>query len=131
MSGRNYIQALKFFCSTEDFPYNIGDRVDIAVTLDVNVYKNTESLSVIIKDIKFTDVDYKEYIDSLRVFESFCRGEQVDNDALKTIIPDRNDFAVVYRLLKQEKNLAKCIKEVHLAEVIDDYSLNDYVKNFK
>lgn len=105
MSGRNYIQALKFFCSTEDFPYNIGDRVDIAVTLDVNVYKNTESLSVIIKDIKFADVDYKDYIDSLRVFESFCRGEQVNNDALKTIIPDRNDFAVVYRFLKQEKNL--------------------------
>ena len=50
-------------------------------------------------------MDYKDYIDSLRVFESFCRGEQVNNNDLKTIIPDRNDFAVVYRFLKQEKNL--------------------------
>lgn len=104
-NGNTHIQALKFFCSTSDFLYKIGDVVDIAVNLDVNVYKNNESLSVIIKDIKYTDVDYKDYIDSLRIFESFCCGEQVDLNKLKTIIPDRNDFAVVYRYLKQEKDL--------------------------
>lgn len=105
LHGNTHITALKFFCSTSDFLYNIGDVVDIAVTLDVNVYKNSESLSMIIKDIKFSDVDYKEYIDSLRLFENFCRGEQVVTDELSSIIPDRNDFAVVYRYLKNEKNL--------------------------
>lgn len=105
INGNTHIQALKFFCSTNDFHYNIGDTVDIAVTLDVNVYKNNESLSMILKDIKFSDVEYKDYIDSLRIYESFCSGETVDNNKLKSIIPVRNDFALVYRYLKQDKNL--------------------------
>ena len=44
----------------------------------------------------------------------------------------RERFLRLFRkLLKETLNLSECIKEVHLAEVIDDYSLNDYVKNFK
>ena len=53
-----------------------GDVVDIAVTLDVNEYKNTEYLSVIIKDIKFAGVDNRIYLDSNRLFERFCNNEK-------------------------------------------------------
>lgn len=111
-NGNTHIQAVKFFCSSFDFPYSNGDVVDIAVTLDVNVYKNNESLSVIIKDIKYAGVDNSEYIHSLRTFEYFCRGESADKEDLKSIIPDRNDFAVVYRYLKQQKNLSNISLDV-------------------
>lgn len=99
-----YITAIKFKCSTKEFPYKIGDVVDIAVTLDINEFHGNENLSIIIKDIKFSDLDYTDYISSNRIFESFCRGESVKNDELKTIVPDRSDFAVVYRALKGLKN---------------------------
>ncbi len=104
-NGKSQVQGLKFFCSTFEFPYSIGDTVDIAVNLDINVYKNAEYLSVIIKDIKYSDVDFTDYINSLRIFESFCNGEIQQTKALSSIIPDRNDFALVYRLLKHEKSL--------------------------
>lgn len=112
INGNTHIQALKFFCSSFDFQYNIGDTVDIAVTLDVNVYKNNESLSVIIKDIKYSDTNIKDYIDSLRIFERFCAGEQLSRSEIDSIIPDRNDFALVYRFLKQYNNLYNIVPEI-------------------
>lgn len=119
ISGNNYIQALKFYCSTSDFPYKTGDVVDIAVTLDVNTYKNNETLSVIIKDIKYSGADYSKYIESLRVFERFCSGEQLSKSELESIIPDRNDFAAVYRYLKQENNTENISLDIILNKLSD------------
>lgn len=58
--------------------------------------------------------------------------ERIEGSAYRSIEPmKRERFLRLFRkLLKQEPNLSKCIKEVHLSEVIDDYSLNDYVKLF-
>ncbi len=103
-NGKTSIQALNFFCSTLEFPYRVGEVVDIAVTLDINVYKNNESVSVIIKDIKYADIDNAEYINSLRIFEYFCGGENVEKEKLLSIIPGRDDFALVYRYLKGLKS---------------------------
>ncbi|MBQ7504181.1 MAG: single-stranded-DNA-specific exonuclease RecJ [Ruminococcus sp.] len=99
-----YINAIKFKCSSGEFPYKIGDVVDVAVTLDTNEYNGSQNLSIIIKDIKFSDLDYTEYINSNRIFESFCRGEFVSDNDLNTIIPNRGDFAIVYRALKSLAN---------------------------
>ena len=99
-----YITAMKFKSSTMDFPYSQGDVVDIAVTLDINEFHGSENLSVIIKDIKFSDTDNTELILSNRIFESFCRGESVNPDELVSILPDRSDFAVVYRALNVLNN---------------------------
>lgn len=99
-----YINAIKFKCSSRECPYKIGDIVDIAVTLDISEYHGNENLSIIIKDIKFSDLDYTYYILSNRIFESFCRGEFVPYSALISILPDRSDFAVVYRALKNADN---------------------------
>jgi single-stranded-DNA-specific exonuclease len=100
-NGNSHISAMKFSCSSTQFPYRVGDVVDLAVNLDVNIYKNTESLSVIIKDIKFSNVDNTMYLESLRLYESFCKGESLSKKDLSTIIPTREDFALVYRFLKQ------------------------------
>ena len=57
---------------------------------------------------------------------------RIEGSAYRSIEPmKRERFLRLFRkLLKQYPNLSKCIKEVHLAEVIDDYSLNDYVASF-
>ena len=97
--GETTLFAMRFSASLKEFPYTVGDVVDLAVTLDVNVYNNTESLSVFIRDIRFSDLDEDRYIASKELFESFCRGDKLSAEAVRSLIPDRSEFAVVYRFL--------------------------------
>ena len=59
--------------------------------------------------------------------------KHIEGSAYRSIEPmKRERFLRLFRkLLKETPNLSECIKEVHLAEVIDDYSLNEYVSNFR
>lgn len=100
--GDSTITAMRFSTSLKEFPYTVGDVVDLAVTLDVNVYNNTESLSVFIRDIRFSGIDEDNYISTKEIFESFCRGDRITSDAAKQITPDRNEFAIVYRYLRAQ-----------------------------
>ena len=97
--GDTTVVAMRFSTSLKEFPYTVGDIVDLAVTLDVNVYNNTENLSVFVRDIRFSDLNEDRYISSKEIFESFCRGDRLSAEAAQTLIPDRNEFAVVYRFL--------------------------------
>ncbi len=94
------VNAMKFFTSTEEFPYEIGDTLDLAVTLDINEYNGNISVSVITKAIKASSDNSEDILKSLRIFENFCNGENLTDDELRSILPDRNDFALLYRFLK-------------------------------
>jgi single-stranded-DNA-specific exonuclease len=89
-----------FFTSTEEFPYQKGDAVDLAVTLDVNEYNGSKSVSIIVKDIKAAADNTEEMLKSQRIFEDFCRSNTLDREQLKSILPSRDDFAVLYRFLR-------------------------------
>ena len=98
--GDATVFAMRFSTTLREFPYTVGDVVDLAVTLDVNVYNNTESLSVFVRDIRFSGIDEDGYISSKELFERFCRGDVITPDEAASITPDRDEFAVVYRFLR-------------------------------
>lgn len=98
--GNATISAMKFFTSTDEFPYVRGDVLDLAVTLDTNEYNGATSVSVIIKAIKANSDDTEEILKSQRVFEDFCMGNTLSREQLMSITPERNDFALLYRFLK-------------------------------
>lgn len=100
--GNTTITAMKFFTSTEEFPYQKGDTLDLAVTLDTNEYNGNVSVSVIIKHIKSSSDNAEEILQSHRIYEEFCLGNAVSSDRLQTIIPTRDDFALLYRFLKSQ-----------------------------
>lgn len=106
--SRNNIQitAMKFFTSTEEFPYKIGETLDLAVNLDRNEFNGNVSVSVIVKDIKSSDCDTEKLLDSRTNYEDFCRGKQLDRSQLSDLMPDRNDFALLYRYLKSNGGYA-------------------------
>ena len=94
------VNVMKFFTSTEEFPYKIGDTLDLAVTLDTNEYNGNISVSVIAKAIKASADNADDILKSLRIFENFCNGESLSAEDIRSILPDRNDFALLYRFLK-------------------------------
>lgn len=87
-------------------------------------------------DTKLGDRYFGSYRKIYPIIGSYLRKNgfvRIEGSAYRSVEPMKRDrFLRLFRkLLKQQPDLAKCIKEAHLAEVIDDYSLNDYVKNFK
>ena len=92
--------AMRFNMTPDEFPYRAGDVLDLAVTLDINYYNNNETLSVIVKDIRFSDTDADEMLASKELFERFCRGDRLTRDEALSLTPTRDEFAVVYRFLR-------------------------------
>ena len=94
------VTAMCFGVDVTGFCYKTGDTVDLAVALDKNFYAGNTYLSVIVRDIKLSSVDNEAQLISERVYERFCTGRSVSTEAIRTIIPDRNDFSLVYRFLR-------------------------------
>ena len=98
--GDSTVYALRFSTTLAEFPYAAGDMVDLAVTLDINTYNNNESLSIFIRDMRFADREEDEMLRSKECFERFCRGESISVQEASSLLPDRSEFAVVYRFLR-------------------------------
>ena len=96
------LSAMLFFTSTHEFPYEKGALLDIAATLELNEYNGSKSVSVVIKDIKVHDDDPRRILASGRIFEAFCRGSMLSRTQLLSILPERADFALLYRYLREK-----------------------------
>lgn len=103
--GQVPVYAVYFNHNFQSCSYRNGDIVDVAVSLDRNIYNGQENLSVIIKDIKYSQSNNEELIDSERIFDKFAKRYKLTKNEVMSILPTRNDFAYVYRFLKQNKGI--------------------------
>ena len=101
--GQVPVYAVYFNHNFQSCSYRNGDIVDVAVSLDRNIYNGQENLSVIVKDIKYSQSNNEELIDSERIFDKFAKRYRLTKNEVMSILPTRNDFAYVYRFLKQNK----------------------------
>ena len=89
------------FCVTpQEFPYDIGDEVDIAFNLEINDFMNTKNIQFNIKDIRTSQRLYDEQMaqenEYLRVKEG------TSNLSFEEIVPQREDFTLIYSFLVKE-----------------------------
>ena len=97
-----YIQVLYFNNTEKDFLYEIGDKLDLAVTLNLNTYKNKHEVSLYLIDIKLSKINMVEVLNQKQKYEKFKLG-QVNKEITRSIYFSRNDFVVVYNYLKNEQ----------------------------
>ena len=91
------VSVLFFGCSENDFPYAVGDVLNLAVTLDINTFNHKTELAVYGKDICFADVDYEELLKSKQVYEDYVLGKPVTDSMKKELSVTRDDFVIVYK----------------------------------
>lgn len=91
--------AVLFAVSKEDFSYSVGDVIDVAVALDINTYNNTESVSIIVKAVRKSGVDYEAYENELVMLDKLDNGS-LNCSNISAIYPSRDEIAVVFRFLK-------------------------------
>lgn len=98
--------VLKFSTTRDDFLYSEGDTIDLAVTLDENVYMGRESVSIIVREIKLSSNDNRALLHEQRQYEAFLRGESLNKSFLRMNIPTRDEIAVVYRYIRKSNERA-------------------------
>ncbi len=91
-------QALMFGVGPERFPFEIGDNLDLAVTLDVNIYNNEESLSVQIKGIRKAGFDDETYFAAATLYDDLHKNINSDYSLIN---PTRDEVISVYRSLSK------------------------------
>ena len=94
------VQCLKFRTTLQEFPYQTGDVLDLAVTLSVNCYRQQEHLSVLIKDMRLSQLNGEELLADYRLYEKAMRQEPLTEQEAERLIPGREEFAAIYRFLK-------------------------------
>ena len=97
-NGRYTLSAMYFSNSPDSLGVYVGDKVDVLFNLDVNEWGGRESVQMIIRDLKPSRTQ-KEILESeLALFEEIKNGASFSAD--DNVLPDRNDFAAVYRLIQ-------------------------------
>ena len=92
------LALVKFSTTPSEFPYSEGAMLDFAVSLDLNVYMQKESVSFNIKDRRPADFDSENAMLEIQLYEQYLKGIKRRDIADK--YPSRDDFAAVYRYLK-------------------------------
>ena len=86
--------AMLFGVTKNAFGFVVGETVDIAVTLDINFFGGEQNLSVVIKDIRKSDLNEETLFEQIDLYESFKSGVYRD---YSEIIPTRQEVGVVYK----------------------------------
>lgn len=104
-----HVTAMCFGVDVTGFCYKTGDVVDLAVALDKNFYAGNTYLSVIVRDMKLSSTDNEAQLKSERIYERFCTGRSITKEDAQSILPDRNDFTVVYRFLRSNSGYSGAV----------------------
>ena len=94
------ITVIMFSVTLEEFPYKVGDTVDLAVKLSENEFQGKVQVSVQAKAIKLSGVDDDEAIASIHDYEDFCASETVSEDLKNKISVNRELCGNVYKFVK-------------------------------
>ncbi len=94
------VTGMYYGIGATELGFEAGDSVDLFFNIEINDYKNVQSVQMIIKDAHLAQV----FVD--RINEEKKRYEEIRQGGTflfsENIIPDRNDFARVYTILRRE-----------------------------
>lgn len=97
------ITAMMFSTSLAEFPFEAGDVVDIAFRVERNEYRGEIQPSVHLQDIRFSDFEFERFSLSMRTYEKFRNGSELNAKEISLLTPDRAFFSGVYKFLKAKK----------------------------
>lgn len=98
--GASSFYAAYFGISVNELPYQIGDRVDAAITLSVYEGKNGPQLSGRIKELRpagLPDTVAKQ----AAIFDAFCHGMQLSPQNRAMLLPQRSHIVAIYRMIQE------------------------------
>ncbi len=100
------VTAMYFRYSPQELDVYENDIIDVMFNLDINEYQNVRSLQYIVKDIRLNkaqaDAEDRDRELYRRINDGDFNLSDMTEEQIASIIPTRNDFALLYNLLKKE-----------------------------
>ena len=112
--GDNSFQALLFGVTAEQFCFECGDLLDLAVTVSSDVYNGETRLSVQVKALRMNGTDDVRLFGEISCFNDYMAGRPVDAEQL---LPSREETGSVYRLIASKPVTGERIKYLTLNTV--------------
>lgn len=94
------VSCLLFGTTLAQLPYVKGDLLNVAVTLDVNMYNGAKQVSLVVKELAFAQQDTEALMISNTMYEELVSNGDVSAKIKTELSVTRDDCAVVYRYLK-------------------------------
>lgn len=96
------VEVMMFFTTEQEFCYKIGDVVDVAVTLEINVFNGVENLSIIAKEVRPSSLSQDYVLSDIRAYQNFkFSGKKPEN-----LTVNREEVAAVYKKIRAFKKLS-------------------------
>ncbi len=95
---KNSFQCLLFDANTKDFPFEIGDTLDLAVSLKTNSYNGNLSVSVLIKAMRTSGIDDEKLFYDIENYNLLLNKCECN---AQSITPSRNEVGEVYKYITQ------------------------------
>ncbi|MBQ3076914.1 MAG: single-stranded-DNA-specific exonuclease RecJ [Clostridia bacterium] len=103
--GHVTLTAFLFGRSSAQFEFLPGECIDICCNLDVNVFRGVQSVQVVIKDYRESEIQSARRAEGQRLYRVMTEGTMTGREAL-SVLPHKTDFVAVYRLFCQESRPA-------------------------
>lgn len=92
--GGTTFQTVLFGVTPEQFCFEPGDRLDLAVILEAGQYQGLNTLSVIVRALRMSGTDDGRLFTELQKYQDYLAGAKPDAAAL---LPTREETGIVYR----------------------------------
>ena len=112
------LQAMFFSCSQSELNLFVGDKIDLAFTVDINEYRGRRSVQLIVKDARLAESETVRQAQQRERFDAIWNGEAFEED---DVIPSRDDFAAVYTLVR--RNVRGGVEELSLRALLTQVRL--------
>lgn len=96
-------QALMFGFNPQKLCFGVGDKLDMLVNLDINVFNGKESVSVRVLDHRLSGVKQEPYFAARECYEKLMRGDKLPQAFIRKIIPAREELVSVYKYISRVK----------------------------
>lgn len=94
--GTAFFFALIFRMSPDELSVHKDDFADFIVSLDINTFKNMESVSLIVKDYRLHGIKQSSVFAASAAFEAFCRNEKLPDAYYKSMLPSYDELKIIY-----------------------------------
>ncbi len=112
--GNNSFQGLLFGVAPEQFCFENGDMLDVAVNLDTNLYNGEYTLSVLIKALRMAETDDGKLFCEIDNLNKYMSGMECD---VALLLPSRTETGIIYKFISSAPVLEERIKYLHLGSV--------------